>query len=140
MVDLSGVDVKITTPPPSVVDVGKVYTIEGTAKIGGALGAPPWIYLRVQKKEWYQPSALEDTEFIRGYTLPTDGKVSIDWTPAEPGKYNVALVATPAPMSLPFIGVPPIMGESETVNVTCEGALSQIIDLKITSYSLVRGG
>ena len=122
------------------MSIGETYTIEGTAKIAGLIGAPPWIYLRVQKKEWWQPSALEDTEFLRGFTLPTDGKVSYDWTPAALGKYNIALVATPAPIPLPMVGVPPIMGESETVNVSCEEALSEVIDLKITGYSLVTGG
>jgi len=134
------VKVEITAPPPSSVNVGEAYTIEGTGKLMGQVGAPPWIYLRVQKKEWWQPSALEETEFLRGFPLPTDGRVSIDWTPAEPGKYNVALVATPAPIPLPMIGVPPIMGESDTVNVTAEELGVLIRDLKITGYGVIPGG
>ena len=129
------VKVEITTPPPDTVSVGQTYKVEGTAKIAGQIGAPPWIYLRVQKKEWWQPSALEDTEFLRGFTLPTDGNVSYDWTPAAPGKYNIALVATPAPIPLPMIGTPPIMGESETVNVTASEVERKFTDLAILSYS-----
>jgi len=57
MADNFGVATLFTIPPPETVSVGETYHIEGEAKFMGQLGAPPWVYLRVQKKEWnlYKP-------------------------------------------------------------------------------------
>lgn len=133
------IEVIMTTPPPDTVSLGKTYAVEGTVKLAAVIGAPPFVYLRVQRKEWWQPAALEQTSFLRGFASPAGGNVSINWTPSEAGKYNVALVATPAPISLPLIGVPPIMGESEIVNVTAGVEDPELTNLGITSYALVGG-
>ena len=133
------VNVEMTKPPPDTVSIGSTYKIEGTATLGGEVGPPPWVYARVRKKDWYKPEIVESTDYLRGFPMPIGGSFSMEWTPEKEGIYEVTLVATPAPLALPVIGVPPITGESTTVSVTAEsGAL--VKELKIVSYELVQGG
>lgn len=111
------VKVEITAPLPGEGVVGRTYRIEGTVKMFDAIGAPPWVYAEVKKKEWYQPEIAEETNYERGFPMPVSGDFKIDWKPGKTGDYEVTVVATPAPLSLPVIGVVPIVGKSDIMKV-----------------------
>lgn len=131
------VDIEITTPLPEEGVIDSTYRIEGTAKIAEMVGAMPWVYAQVQKKEWYKPEIIEETSYERGLPIPITGKFNIDWTPKKLGIYDVTIVATPAPLSLPLIGVPPITGKSDLMKVTISEKLpGEYTGLKITKYEI----
>jgi len=137
MADIDIVNIEITTPPPAQVTVGGTYKIEGKAIVGGVIGPPPWVYAQVRKKDWLKPEIIEETIYLRGFPMPIGGGVSIEWTPNKEGIYEITLVATPAPLPLPLIGVPPITGESDMVSVTAGEAGFLFTNLEITSYQVV---
>ena len=112
------VEIELTTPPPSEGVVGVKYRIEGTAKAWGSVGAPPWVYAEACRKEWWKPDIIEQITYSRGIPIPITGNFSINWTPTRKGLYEVTVVATPAPLSIPMIGVPPVMGKSAMTEVS----------------------
>jgi len=110
--------IEITSPLPEEGVVDRTYRIEGLVKVFDAIGAPPWVYAEVNKKDWYRPEIIEETDYKRGLPMPVSGDFKIDWKPEKTGIYEVTVVATPAPLSLPVIGVPPITGKSDMMKVT----------------------
>jgi len=112
------VRIEITEPLPETGDLDVTYKIEGTVNIFDAVGAPPWVYAEVKKKDWYKPEIIEETSYERGFPLPISGSFKIDWKPKKVGIYEVTIVATPAPLSLPVVGVVPIVGKSDTMKIT----------------------
>lgn len=128
------VEIEITTPPPEKAVAGTPYKIEGVAKFAEQVGAPPWIYAEVRKKDWYKPEILEETTYERGFPIPISGAFSIQWTPRRAGIYEVTVVATPAPLPLPLIGVPPITGQSGMMKVTVGEPAYDVSEFKIITY------
>lgn len=112
------VEIEITKPLPEQAVVESTYKIEGTVKVFDAVGAPPWVYAQVQYKEWYKPDWAEDKDFLRGFPVPVTGSFSIDFKPEKEGEYEVKLIATPAPLSLPVVGVWPSVGESDIMRIS----------------------
>jgi len=111
------VEVEITSPLPDEGIVDRTYRIEGTVKMFDAVGAPPWVYAEEKRKEWWRPEALEETDYDRGFPLPISGEFKIDFKPDKLGDYDVSIVATPAPLPLPMIGVPPVLGRSSIMKM-----------------------
>ena len=112
------VKIEITAPLPDEGAFNRTYRIEGTVKMFDAIGAPPWVYAEVKKKDWYKPEIIEETSYERGFPLPISGEFKIDWKPEKTGIYEITVVATPAPLSLPVIGVPPVVGKSDMMKMT----------------------
>jgi len=135
MMDL--VKIEITTPLPAEVTVGRTYEIKGTATVAGEIGPPPFLYAEIQKKDWYKPEILEETTYERGFAIPIGGDFTIKWEPEKAGKYEVTVVATPAPLSLPVIGVPPVVGQSDMMSVTTVEEHGKYTELQIVSYGKV---
>ncbi len=117
MAELEIVDVEITAPLPSEGVIDRTYRIEGAVKIFDAIGAPPWVYAEKKRKEWWKPGALEETSYERGFPIPISGEFKIDFKPDKLGDYDVIVLATPAPLSLPVIGVPPVVGKSALMKI-----------------------
>lgn len=138
MAELEGlVEIEITRALPDEVVIDTTYKIEGSVKIDD-IGAPPFVYAQVQKKDWYKPEIIEETTYQRGFPMPISGDFSIEWTPEKVGIYEVTLVATPAPLPLPVIGVPPITGKSDMMKITvAEKPAGEYTGLKITKYEKV---
>jgi len=109
------VKIEITKLLPETGVVDSTYKIEGTVKMFDAIGAPPWVYAEVTKKEWYLPEAVEEVSYKRGFPMPISGEFSIDFKPDKEGDYEVKVVATPAPLPLPAIGVQPVLAESDVM-------------------------
>ncbi|MHA1812890.1 MAG: hypothetical protein ACTSYX_05575 [Candidatus Thorarchaeota archaeon] len=124
------VKVEMLEPPPGEAVVDATYTIKGVATLDGNVGAPPWVYMRVGRKKLVG----EEVEFFRAFPMPPSGEFSIDWTPRKEGEYRVSLVATPAPLPVPTIGVPPIVGESTPVTVSVSELEAKIENFAITKY------
>ncbi|GAH20138.1 unnamed protein product [marine sediment metagenome] len=117
MPELEIVNIEITAALPEEGVIDRTYRIEGTVKVAG-VGAPPWVYAETKRKEWYKPEIVEEVSYERGFPMPISGEFKIDWKPKKTGIYDVTIVATPAPLSLPVIGVPPIFGESDMMKFT----------------------
>ena len=113
------VELKLVELLPETCYVGALYTLEGTVKLFG-IGAPPWIYIEIKKKEWYKPEVIEEVSYERGLPKPISGKFSIDLTFDKVGSYEVTVVATPAPLSLPLVGVAPVVGRSDKMEIEVE--------------------
>lgn len=128
------VEIEITTPLPTEGTLGDTHRIEGVAKVADKVGPPPWLYAQVKRKSWLRPEILEETDYWRGIPIPITGNFSIDWTPAKTGIYEVTIVATPAPLSLPLIGVPPITGQSSEMKVSIGAPAIEISEFKIVTY------
>jgi len=135
MPELEIVDIEITAPLPSEGAVDTTYRIEGTVKIAEKIGAPPWVYAEAKKKEWYKPEVVEETSYERGLPIPVTGKFTIDWKPKKTGIYDVTIVATPAPLSLPVIGVPPIMGKSDVMKFTAAEKAEAGLEILACSFA-----
>ena len=116
MAELEIVDIEITVPLPEEGVIDRTYRIEGTVKVAG-VGVPPWVYAETKRKEWWKPEALEETTYERGLPLPISGKFTIDFKPDKLGDYEIAIVATPAPLPLPVVGVPPVTGKSDMMKI-----------------------
>jgi len=112
------VGIEITKPLPATAVVDSTYKTEGSVKIFDALGAPPFVYAEVKRKEWYKPEFAEETKHNRGWPAPISGKFTIEFKPEKEGDYEVTIVATPAPLALPAVGVFPILAESDVMKVT----------------------
>jgi len=111
------VGIEITKKLPATAVVDSTYRTEGSVKIFGAVGAPPFVYARARRKEWYKPEFAEDASYDRGWPAPISGKFTIEFKPDKEGEYEVTVVATPAPLSLPAIGVFPVLAESDVMKV-----------------------
>ncbi|GAI64721.1 unnamed protein product, partial [marine sediment metagenome] len=111
------VAIELTQPLPSTAVVGTTYKIEGTAKAFDGVGALPWVYAEVRFKEWWKPEIVEEVSYKRGFPIPITGDFSIDFKPEKEGDYQVTVLATPAPLSLPVVGVFPITGKSDMMEV-----------------------
>lgn len=111
------VTIVITKPLPSTAVVDTTYRIEGTAKMLETIGALPWVYAEVRLKEWYKPEAAEEVSYERGFPMPISGDFSIDFKPEKEGDYEVTVLATPAPLSLPVLGIFPISGKSDMMKI-----------------------
>lgn len=132
------VAITITEPPPSEAAAGYTQVIRGTATFTDKFAAPPFVYASIQKKDWYKPEILEKTWHERGFPMPPDGKFEIEWIPDTKGHFEVTVVATPAPLSLPVVGVFPITGKSGMYKVEVGEAPPEeerVKDFVIVSYS-----
>lgn len=117
MPELDIVEIEITSPLPEEGVIDRTYRIEGTVKMFDAIGAPPWVYAEIKKKEWWKPEAVEETSYERGFPIPISGEFKIDFKPDKLGDYDVTVLATPAPLPLPVIGVPPVIGKSAIMKI-----------------------
>jgi len=132
------VKIEITQPLPETGAVDTTYKIEGTVKMFDAVGAPPWVYAEVKRKEWWKPEFVEEVSYERGFPIPVTGAFSIDIKPKKKSDYEVIVIATPAPLSLPVVGVFPTTGKSDMMKIRVgEAAEGQYFDLKITSYAKI---
>jgi len=111
------VDIEITRPLPEKAVAESTYTIEGSVKVLDTVGAPPWVYAEIRHKEWYKPEFAEEVEYERGFPMPVSGDFSIDFRPEKEGDYEVKIIATPAPVSLPAVGIWPVIGKSDVMKV-----------------------
>ena len=112
------VTIEVTQPLPETGAIGSTYKIKGTVRMFNAIGAFPWVYAQVRRKEWFKPEIIEETSNERGFPMPISGDFSIDFKPEKEGDYEVTVVATPAPLSLPVVGVFPITGKSAVMEVS----------------------
>lgn len=136
MADISKIELTSQLPTEGTVDT--TYRMEGTVKLFDTVGAPPWVYAQVQKKDWYKPDIIEETDYKRGFPVPISGNFKIDWSPGKTGIYEVTVIATPAPLSLPVVGVFPIVGKSDMMKITvAEKPAGEYTGLKITTYEKV---
>ncbi len=129
------VKIEITKPLPPTGVAATTYKIEGTVKMFDAIGAFPWVYAEVKKKKWYLPEAIEETSYERGFPIPVTGNFTVEFTPDEGADYEVTVLATPAPLSLPVVGVFPITGKSAVMKV--EIAKPTAADIRNISISVV---
>lgn len=129
------VEVEITAPLPEEGSIDRTYRIEGTVKVFDAVGAPPFVYAEVKKKEWYKPEVIEETTYERGFPMPISGEFKIDWKPEKTGIYDVTVLATPAPLSLPMIGVPPVVGKSDIMKFTATEKAEAGLEILACSYA-----
>lgn len=113
MAEFVVIDIMEPLPETGVVD--STYKIRGTVKLFGEIGAPPWVYAEGRRKEWYKPEIAEEVAYSRGFPMPISGEFTIDFIPPKEGDYSVKVVATPAPLALPVIGVPPVMASSSVM-------------------------
>lgn len=111
------VKIEITKPLPETGVIGETYKIEGSVKMFDTVGALPWVYAEVRRKEWWKPEIVEEVSYERGFPIPVTGNFSIDIKPEKKSDYEVTVIATPAPLSLPVVGVFPIVGKSDTVKL-----------------------
>ena len=129
------VKIEITKPLPDTGAIDTTYKIEGTVKMFDAIGALPWVYAEVRRKEWWKPEFIEEVSYERGFPIPITGSFSIDFKPEKESDYEVTVVATPAPLPLPVVGVFPITGRSAMMKMRIsEKPEGQYLDLKIVSY------
>ena len=109
--------IEITKPLPEKAVVDSIYRIEGSVKLLDAVGAPPFVYAKIRRKEWYKPEVAEEVSYERGWPVPGTGNFSIEFKPEKEGEYKVSIVATPAPLALPVAGVFPVLAESDVMEV-----------------------
>ncbi|MBA7629843.1 hypothetical protein ES703_37350 [subsurface metagenome] len=104
------VEIEITRPLPETCSVGLTYQLEGTVKVAG-IGAPPFVYAEVT------PLRAGEVTYERGLPKPISGEFSIDLRFTYTGDYEVIVLATPAPLHLPVVGVEPVLGKSDIMTV-----------------------
>lgn len=129
------VTVEITQPLPETGVANTTYKIQGTVTVDTIIGVPPWVYAEVRKKEWYKPEIVESVSYERGFPIPVTGKFSIDFRRPE-GIYEVTVVATPSPLSLPVVGLFPVTGKSDIMKIAVAEPAERP-ELKILSCSFV---
>ena len=112
------VGVEITKKLPAKAVAASTYRIEGSVKLLDAVGAPPFVYAKIRHKEWFKPEAAEEVNYSRGWPVPITGGFSLDFKPDKEGEYQVTVVATPALIPLPVVGVMPTLAESEVMAVS----------------------
>lgn len=129
-------DIEIKELLPAEGAVGITYKLEGTVRmLDDAIGAPPWVYAEVKKKDWYKPEIVEETDYKRGFPIPISGDFSIKWEFEKSGIYDVTVVATPAPLSLPLIGVPPVLGKSDMMKITVAAKAETGLEILSCSFA-----
>ena len=132
------VEIEITKLLPESGGIDMTYKIEGTVKMFDAVGAPPWVYAEVRRKEWWKPEIIEEVSYERGFPIPVTGNFSIDFKPKKESDYEVTIIATPAPLSLPVVGVFPITGKADMMKIrVSEKPEGQYLNLQIVSYQKV---
>lgn len=131
------VELEVTAPLPETGLVDATYNVEGTVKLFDVVGAPPWVYLQVRTKEWAKPEALEEVTYERGFPMPVGGNFTIEWRPTKVGIYEVTVLATPAPLSLPVVGLFPVVAKSDVMKITVEKLGVTYSGLRITKYEVV---
>ncbi len=124
------VEIEITRPLPETWSVGLTYQLEGTVKVAG-IGAPPFVYAEVT------PLRAGEVTYERGLPKPISGEFSIDLRFPYTGDYEITVLATPALLPLPVIGVGPVLGKSaimtvEVVSVAPPGAEFEVSNLLIS--------
>jgi len=129
------VAIEITEPLPAAGVVASTYKIKGSAKVLKKVGSPPWVYAEVRMKEWYKPEIAEEVSYERGFPVPITGDFSIEFKPEKEGDYEVTVVATPAPLSLPVIGLFPTTGKSDVMKIAVGKAPLGIINVKSLALS-----
>lgn len=136
------VDLKITQPLPDTLQVGTQYTIKGTVQIEGVVGAPPWVYARIQHHKLLTPAVIDAVEFARGLPIPITGGFSINWTPTVEGTFTYHVIATPAPFTVSTISAfadvidQPILAQSDDQTVTTQTTVpADITGMQITSFT-----
>lgn len=110
------VEIEITKPLPEICSVGPTYHLEGTCKVAG-IGAPPWVYAEV--------TGAGEVTYERGLPRPISGEFSIDLRFTNIGSYEITVLATPAPLPLPVVGVEPVIGKSDTMAIEVAGVAPQ---------------
>ncbi|GAI65739.1 unnamed protein product, partial [marine sediment metagenome] len=91
----------------------------------------------MRRKEWWKPEIVEEVSYERGFPMPVTGTFSIDITPEKKSDYEVTLVATPAPLSLPVVGVFPVVGKSDMVKIrVAEPTATDIKNIEISVIGL----
>jgi len=110
------VEIEITKPLPEICSVGPTYHLEGTCKVAG-IGAPPWVYAEV--------TGAGEVTYERGLPKPISGEFSIDLSFTNIGSYEITVLATPAPLPLPVIGVEPVIGKSDIMAIEVAGVAPQ---------------
>ena len=110
------VEIEITKPLPEICSVGPTYHLEGTCKVAG-IGAPPWVYAEV--------TGAGEVTYERGLPKPISGEFSIDLRFTDIGSYEITVLATPAPLPLPVIGVEPVIGKSDIMAIEVAGVAPQ---------------
>jgi len=131
------VDITVEAPSGQAV-VGQVNHIRGRVNIADRFGAPPFVYAEIQKKDWYKPEILEKTWHERGLPKLPEGDFDIEWIPDGTGHYEITVVTTPAPISLPMVGVFPITGKSASFKV--EVGEQPPEELRIKNFKITRYG
>jgi hypothetical protein len=112
------VNIELTKELPANGVVGSSYRIEGSVKFFNTVGTPPFLYMKSQLKKWYQPEIVEDVKYERTWPTPITGKFSVDFTPEDEGDYEVTIISSPAPLTLPTVGAFPTVGESKIMEMT----------------------
>ena len=131
------VDITVEAPSGQSV-VGQVNHIRGKVRLGDRFAAPPFVYAEIQKKDWYKPEILEKTWHERGIPKFPEGDFDIEWIPDGTGHYEITVVATPAPISLPMVGIFPITGKSVSFKV--EVGEQPPEELRIRNFTITRYG
>ena len=132
------VEIEITKPLPERGGIDMTYKIEGTVKMFDAVGAPPWVYAEVRRKEWWKPEFIEEVSYERGFPIPVTGSFSINFKPEKESDYEVTVIATPAPLALPAVGVFPITGKADMMKIrVSEKPEGQYLNLEIVSYQKI---
>ncbi|MBA7675730.1 hypothetical protein ES703_83967 [subsurface metagenome] len=109
------VEIEITKPLPETCFVGLTYRLEGTVKLAG-IGVLPWVYAEVNPL-LLPLGVAGEVSYERGLPKPISGEFSIDLRFTDIGDYEVTVVATPAPLPLPIVGVEPVVGKSDTMKI-----------------------
>jgi len=112
------VEIEITRPLPETCFIGD-YKLEGTVKVAG-IGAPPFVYAEVKPL-----GVVGEVTYERGLPKPISGEFSIDLRFTNIGSYEITVLATPAPLPLPVIGVEPVIGKSDTMAIEVAGVAPQ---------------
>jgi len=122
------VPIEITSPLPEICSAGTPYRIQGTVKLG--IGTPPWVYAKVVK-----PTTGE-VSYERGLPKPISGEFAVDLTFKDLGDYEVTVVTTPAPLPLPVLGVPPVVGKSGTMKVKVAAEGPPGVDIRVENLTI----
>lgn len=128
--EMPGADIakiEITKPLPETCFVGLTYRLEGTVKVAG-IGAPPWVYAEVKPL-----GAAGEVTYERGLPKPISGEFSIDLRFTFTGDYEVTVFATPAPLPLPVVGVGPVVGKSDTMEIKVTEALPPGAEFEVSN-------
>jgi len=130
------VSIEMLSEVPEELPLGVDFVLRGRATFKETLTPPPWVYLQVQKKDWYKPAIIEETHYLRDLANPLEnGEFTTVWKPEKEGHWELTFVATPAPIPLPVVGVFPITGQSEMKKTVVKETISgDVSEFRITAY------